>query len=178
MINGEESAFTDLVRLYQSRLGGFLYQFSRSFDLAETWNQDTWVKVWRHGAKLKYQSIAQFESWLFTVARRVAIDGLREFERHSALIERVEMESRYAEPDYNRGGLLQDGARILSICVGDCKLARKCQKFCKLLEMKYCMSLTDQEMAEVLGLPLGSISFLLKRCLSSAREALQKLESL
>src|SRR5580692_2625739 len=72
---GSLVAFEELVRRYERRIYGFIFQSCRRHADARELTQDAFVRA--------YQAIAQFDSrrafapWLFTIARRKCIDHFR-----------------------------------------------------------------------------------------------------
>ena len=85
--SGDIDAFEDLVRLYQAPVWRFLRDLVGDPHLAEDLTQETFVRAY---TKLpSYAFRARFSTWLFQVARNVAIDALRSRARRSRLLQRV-----------------------------------------------------------------------------------------
>jgi len=72
---GEESAQHDLIVAYQHRVAGFVYAMTGRSDYVEDLSQQVFIKMIR--ALDRLQAPAQFESWLFRLARNTCIDQLR-----------------------------------------------------------------------------------------------------
>lgn len=72
---GSEEAFSNLVRIFESRLQALLYRIL--FDWEETRDvaQETFFQAYR--ALNHYQSQGKFQSWLFQIGVRKAYDSLR-----------------------------------------------------------------------------------------------------
>jgi len=72
---GSSTAFEALVERYHARIYNFIWQFVRNQHDAEDLTQDTFVKAYRAIARfdLRYS----FTTWLFTIARRSAINHYR-----------------------------------------------------------------------------------------------------
>jgi RNA polymerase sigma-70 factor (ECF subfamily) len=72
---GSLPAFEVLVERYHARIYNFIWQFVRNQHDAEDLTQDTFVKAYRAIARfdLRYS----FTAWLFTIARRSAINHYR-----------------------------------------------------------------------------------------------------
>lgn len=73
--NGAESAQRDLILLYQHRVAGFVYAMIGRSDVVEDLTQQVFIKMVRAIGRL--HAPAQFESWLFRLARNTCIDHLR-----------------------------------------------------------------------------------------------------
>ena len=72
---GEESAQRELIVGYQRRVAGFVYAMTGRNDSVEDLAQQVFIKMIR--ALDRLQAPAQFESWLFRLARNTCIDHLR-----------------------------------------------------------------------------------------------------
>jgi RNA polymerase sigma-70 factor (ECF subfamily) len=72
---GDESAQRELILAYQHRVAGFVYAMTNRSDYVEDLSQQVFIKMVRAIDRL--QAPAQFESWLFRLARNTCIDQLR-----------------------------------------------------------------------------------------------------
>ncbi len=73
-LQGDPTAFAELVRRYGDSILGYLMRMSGSREQAEDFFQETFKRVHEKAHTLQSN---QFKPWLFTIATRVAIDGLR-----------------------------------------------------------------------------------------------------
>ena len=64
-----------LIRHYQNRMAGFVYSFLGRPDLVEDLCQDIFIKILLGLPRMK--NPAQFESWLFRIARNRCLDEIR-----------------------------------------------------------------------------------------------------
>src|SRR5215470_11866974 len=65
----------ELVERYQYRLVRYLIYLTARRERVDDWVQDTWVRVLDRAAQ--YDGRSRFETWLFSIARNLAIDDLR-----------------------------------------------------------------------------------------------------
>ncbi|MEY4941543.1 MAG: hypothetical protein RIQ93_3278 [Verrucomicrobiota bacterium] len=72
---GDEGAQRELILSYQHRVAGFVYAMTGRSDYVEDLCQQVFIKMIR--ALDGLQAPAQFESWLFRLARNTCIDQLR-----------------------------------------------------------------------------------------------------
>lgn len=72
---GDESAQRELILAYQHRVAGFVFAMTNRSDYVEDLSQQVFIKMIR--ALEGLQAPAQFESWLFRLARNTCIDQLR-----------------------------------------------------------------------------------------------------
>ena len=72
---GDEAAQRELIVAYQHRVAGFVFAMTGRSDYVEDLAQQVFIKMIR--ALDGLQAPAQFESWLFRLARNTCIDQLR-----------------------------------------------------------------------------------------------------
>ena len=72
---GDRSAYAALIRLYQGPLFGFLGRMGFSQALAEEIAQEAFLRAWQNFHQFD-PSRAQFVTWLFAIARNLALTEL------------------------------------------------------------------------------------------------------
>jgi len=73
--NKEEGALEELIRRYLPLIFGFVKKYNGNEDNASDITQETFVKVWKN---LKsFDQSKNFKTWIFTIAKRTAIDWLK-----------------------------------------------------------------------------------------------------
>ena len=72
---GDHLAFTDLFHAWQHNLGAFIFNITKSKELAEEITLDVFLKIWMTREALS--EIKNFKAYLFTVSRNAAISSLR-----------------------------------------------------------------------------------------------------
>ncbi|EKD29146.1 MAG: hypothetical protein ACD_79C00041G0007, partial [uncultured bacterium] len=65
VLNGEDSAFSELVQKYQDKVFNICYRFLMQYEEANDCAQDVFVKVYRSLKTFKYQS--SFATWIYIV---------------------------------------------------------------------------------------------------------------
>src|SRR5437667_5947060 len=65
----------ELVERYQYRLVRYLIYLTARRECVEDWAQETWLRVLHRAGQ--YDGQSRFETWLFSIARNLAIDDLR-----------------------------------------------------------------------------------------------------
>ena len=72
---GDQLAFSDLFDFYHHNLGAFIYNITKSKELAEEITLDVFLKIWMTREALL--EVKNFKAYLFTVSRNAAISSLR-----------------------------------------------------------------------------------------------------
>ena len=79
VINGEFESFDILVDRYKNRLINFVFRFVKDYDVSEDIVQETFLRVFRK--RRDYKAIANFSTWIFTIAGNLAKSELRRRKR-------------------------------------------------------------------------------------------------
>jgi len=72
---GDAGAFGELIDHFEKRVFHFVLRMTRQTQDAEDITQDTFVKAWKNIHR--FRSGNAFSTWLFTIARRTALNHLR-----------------------------------------------------------------------------------------------------
>lgn len=172
---GDVDALAELIARYQNRLYRYLLRIVRQPAEAEDLFQQTWVRV---AEKIRrFDPRRNFDAWLFTLARNLAIDHLRRI-RPESLDEpiandesgetRIEkLQSRSAEPfdqAYQR-----ERQRGIAAALGDLPLIYR-----EVLTLRFEEEMKIEEIAEVLAAPLSTVKSRLRRSLEQLRQSLEQ----
>src|SRR5688500_5429019 len=79
---GDAAAFAELVDKYKQPLINFLYRTVPDWTEVEDLAQNVFVQV--HKSADRYRVTAKFSTWLFTIARNLALNEIRRRSRHPA----------------------------------------------------------------------------------------------
>ena len=82
-VDGDDEAFVDLIRQYKDGLIFYLDSFTHDIFVAEDLAQEVFTKIAIH--KPFFSPRAQFKTWLYTIARNIAIDWLRKQTKQNTL---------------------------------------------------------------------------------------------
>jgi RNA polymerase sigma-70 factor (ECF subfamily) len=169
LVNGDMEAFNVIVDRYKNRLLNFVYRFVKDYDVAEDIVQETFLRVFRK--RRDYKAIANFSTWIFTIAGNLAKSELRRRKRWRFLsIDATDEEEKTF--DIQDPGMRPD--RITAVRM----LNENVQSSIDMLQSKYkeALILRDiegmsyQQIAEVIGVPVGTV----KSRVNRARLKLQK----
>lgn len=167
----EADALSGLVDAYSPRVLGLLYRLTGSQDVAEELLQETFLRVVR--AIEKYEHAGKFESWLFRIAANLARDFARRRSRRgeTSALDTAEHDARpwtagiqeRGEGDPTRAMIQREEQERLAA-----GLARLTDAEREIILLRHYSELSFRDIADVLGIPLGT-------ALARAHRALQHL---
>ena len=174
---GQRDAFGQLVRRYERELYGYLRRYLGDASLADDVFQNTFLQL--------YTKIGQYEAgrpvrpWLYTIATHQAIDALRRNSRHQALSldqQREELrdgdvhnllsllESRQGSPvDHAHG---EERRQLVRASV-----ERLPDFLRQVVVLAYYQGLKYREIADIVGIPVGTVKSRLHAALVKLHEA-------
>ena len=133
-------------------------------DLAEEVVQDVFMKVWEAPEKWEPNRGALM-SWLLTVTRYAAIDRLRR-EKRRATTEPLEDHTEQAGSDGSLGETL-----ALNGALGELPAEQRA-----VIQLAYYQGLTHQDIADVTGIPLGTVKTRLRLGMQKLRVVWQDMQ--
>lgn len=143
---GEPAAFEELVALLHLRLWGYLVRLVGDRTVAEDALQETWLRVLRGVSRLRERD--RLFSWVFGIARRVAMDGLR---RRRVVVDlddaAVQQLAAAEEPDE-----LEDQSLLVHEGLLELPLLER-----EVLTLFYLEELSLRQVSEVVGVPEGTV---------------------
>jgi len=165
---GRESGFEELVRRYQRPIAAYVYRMVGDYDAALDLTQDVFIKV--YASLSRYRSEFKFSTWIYKIAHNAAIDHLRRNAARDHAVTRdddrteTKLESRRLTPEQEserneRRSEIEVVVQLLS------------PAYRELIVLRHSHDLSYDEIAEITGLPLGTV----KNRLFRAREAMRDL---
>lgn len=170
--DGDVQAVGPLMERYQHRLYRYLLRLVWQQGTAEDLFQQTWVRVMERIGS--YDPSRNFESWLFTVARNLAMDHLRRHQPES-LDEPLPSGDSRAEliPGSGPGALEQLLAQERAGFLLQ-SMAELPPIFREVLTLRFEEEMKNEEIAVVLNVPLGTVKTRLHRAMKHLRGAVEK----
>ena len=159
---GHTEAFEELIRRYRRELYHFLYRFLGDRMLVEDVFQETFLQLHLSSGKFDYSK--RLKPWLFTIAANKARDALRRKARQTA----SELDAEIASHE-------EQAARFVDIMPADIPtpdetienqeissivqtiVQQMPENLRMVLLLSYFEDFTYKEMAEILGIPLGTV---------------------
>ena len=171
---GDLDALSTLVSRYQNRLYRFLLRLVRDPSEAEDLFQQTWVHV---AEKIRrFDPSRNFDAWLFTVARNLAIDHLRrirpasldqpvsEDESQGTAVERLVSK----DPAPLDRVLENERSSRLGTALDELPLVYR-----EVMTLRFEEEMKIEEIAQVLSIPLSTVKSRLRRSLEQMRQSLE-----
>jgi len=174
-VAGNQAAFAELVERYRRELFSFLQRFINEAALAEDLFQETFIQVFRSAAT--FDSKRRFRPWLFTIAANKARDHLRaSMRRGTQSLDNIS--GHDAEQgtfiDLMESDTLSAPERLIDMEDADAVrqiIARLPAIYREVLLLSYYNRFAYKEIAEMLGIPLGTVKSRLHSALALFGEA-------
>ncbi len=159
---GDEGAFRELVNRYKNSLYAFLKQFLNQQDLVEDVFQETFLQLFT--SRESFDTSRPLRPWLFTIAANKAKDALRKSQRASAvpigtiseseemsftdMLNALTSDSTMPYEELERNETAAQVSRII---------ADMPENLREILILAYFNKFSYKQMAEVLGIPIGTV---------------------
>ena len=163
VVDGDERAFLALYDRYASRVHALTLRILGEPMLAEEATQDTFLKLWSRAR----QYLAERGSllvWLLTIARRTALDRLR-LEGRRPTLSNAEDPDTIWQSIANEDSLSSE-ARWRSMYFAVQSLPEEQRQ---VIELAYYQGMSQSEIAEVLGWPLGTVKSRVRSAMETLR---------
>jgi RNA polymerase sigma-70 factor (ECF subfamily) len=166
---GDVDAFRRLFQAYAPRVKSYMIRQGADANTAEELTQETLLAVWRKAA-LYSREKGSATTWIFTIARNLRIDRLRREATWVRLPEsRDEEASNEALPDE----LIAETERIEHVQKA---LAGLPADQHAVVVLSYIEGLSHSEIAERLGIPLGTVKSRMRLAYLKIRDAIEDLK--
>ncbi len=165
---GEVEAFDALFERYRRRLFGFLFRRCDETAAAEDLFQETWIRVIR--ARKRFDPRRRFSTWLFQIANNLCRDRVR----------RLTVDIRKREALHQQAQARSESAAAsspeLSVALpADLRerLAALPDRLREVLVLRYYHDLSEGEIAEIVGVPRGTVKSRLHTAVKTLRAGVQ-----
>jgi RNA polymerase sigma-70 factor (ECF subfamily) len=173
---GEKEAFGVLVRRYERELYGYLRRYLGDAHLADDVFQNTFVQLFVKSNQ--YESGRPVRPWLYTIATNQAIDALRRNGRHQAVsLDQYREESYEGDVQSLLETLEGRGPGPLELAHGQERRERirasvdRLPDFLRqVLILAYYQGLKYREIADIVGIPVGTVKSRLHAALVKLQE--------
>lgn len=169
-ISGREASFEELVRRYQRPIVGYVYRMLGDYEASLDVGQEVFIKV--YNSLSRYSCDYKFSTWLYRIAHNAAIDHLRRNTINAQSIETENADGAYQlqiecpKPTPEQERERSEWRTEIEIVVRQLPTAYR-----ELIMLRHSRDLSYDEIAEITGLPLGTV----KNRLFRAREMMRGL---
>ena len=164
VVHGDQQAFLAIYDRYAARVNALTLHILSDPMLAEEATQDTFIKLWGR-ARMYLSERGSFIVWLLTIARRTALDRLRLEKRRPLLSDSTDPADIW--PSLPDKSLDADEARWKSLYFAVHSLSHDQQL---VIELAYYQGLSQSEIADELGWPLGTVKTRLRAAMQALRQ--------
>lgn len=169
-VAGQLDGFEELVRRYQRPITGYVFRMLGDYESSLDVTQEVFIKV--YNSLHKYSSEYKFSTWLYRIAHNAAVDHLRRNSITPQSLEaenadgtfQIQLESRASSPEQDRER--SEWRTEIDSVVRELPTAYR-----DLILLRHARDLSYDEIAEVTGLPLGTV----KNRLFRAREMMREM---
>lgn len=178
--DGDLSAFDELVRSYEKQVFNFAYRMTQNYDDANDIASDAFMKVYH--AIDSFRGDANFSTWLFRIVTNLYLDSRKRSKAHMhiPLDEYIDLEestvTRQIE-DSSPGPLelLEAGERggILQGAINELPEYQRIMVY-----LYHTQGKSYEEIAEVVGLPIGTVKSRLNRARLALKKRLEPMREL
>lgn len=166
----DDTAFDELYRRYARRLKGFFFlQLGRNEDVAADATHDVFLRAYE--ARCRYQEGKNVSTWLFTIAYNICRNHYRSNAYEAQLLASLDaepMDSLQIELELDAALLDKALAQVLSELPAPLH---------QLFSLHYQEELTIPQVAEIVGIPEGTVKSRLHKTMNIIRKKLKQYEN-
>lgn len=161
----DEAAFAELFRFYAPRVKSYMRKLGAADDIAEELAQEAMAMVWRK-AHLFDSDKAGAGTWIFSIARNLRIDAFRRQKRPE-----IELDDPTLVPDdpLSPEAELDHGQQARAVRAA---LATLPSEQARIVHLSFFEDKPHAEIAEQLGIPLGTVKSRMRLAFQRFRKAL------
>lgn len=168
-ISGREDGFEELVRRYQRPIAAYVYRMVGDYDAALDLTQEVFIKV--YNSLGRYRPEYKFSTWIYKIAHNAAVDHLRRFSAREQSLTSESDGSSYELPlECDKPTPEQESERRERRAEIESVVDSLSPAYRELVVLRHSHDLSYDEIAEVTGLPLGTV----KNRLFRAREVMRQ----
>jgi RNA polymerase sigma-70 factor (ECF subfamily) len=164
---GDEMAFTKIVTAYKNKIVNFLWQLTGDYEKATELAQETFMRVYFKANK--YKPIAPLSSWIYTIASNLAKTELKKSNRMPSMsiddVQNQLVEGMSYSENPKSSELIQSVRRALD---------RLHPRYRIPLFLKDIEGFSQEEIAQILNKPVGTIKARISRGRSYLKKELEK----
>ena len=162
---GNQEAFSRLVTRYSGRIYAAAYSFLRNMDDASDIVQEVFIRAYRNISS--FDPVRPLYPWLYRIAKNLCINKVKNMNSRNSSLPEWELAARTDDPETTYLKQQQADAVLSAI-------KRLPDKFREIIELKHFQECSYREMAEILGIPEGTVMSRLYNARMKLKEELSK----
>jgi RNA polymerase sigma-70 factor (ECF subfamily) len=166
---GRDESFEELVRRYQRPIVSYVYRMTGNYESALDLTQEVFIKV--YSSLARYRPEYKFSTWIYRIAHNTAIDHLRKHSTREQELEATTPEGETYERPYASSAPTPEEESVQAARRAEIEdvIGALPASYRELIVLRHAHDMSYDEIAEVTGLPLGTV----KNRIFRAREAMR-----
>ena len=165
----DREAFRIVFEYFAPRIKSFLLRTGCSADEAEEIAQNALIAVWRKAGQFD-PATSGAAAWMFTIARNLRIDSVRRSARQGRLVQAAELEFEPEPVETAETAIARaedaSGVSAALLCLS--------QEQSTVIRLSFLEGKPHAEIAEALGIPLGTVKSRIRLALSRLKDILEE----
>jgi len=167
LAEGDQQAFTEIIKKYRNKALNFAYRYLGNLEEAEDAAQDCFVRIYSHSAY--FDSERRFEPWFYQILANCCRDRIRKKRRFTVLLDRLKFDK---ENNAVETGCLQASTEISQFAQALQQLSPSRRE---ILILRFDEDLSYEEIAQTLGISIGTVMSRLHRAKKDLAKALKNM---
>ncbi len=164
--DGDEMAFSEIVKIYKNKIVNFLFQLTGDYQRAVELSQETFMRVYFKANK--YRPVAPFSSWIYAIASNLAKTEMKKMRKSQAIsLEEVQNTLHLKDTSNNPSdsGLIRNLKQALNNLHPRYRIP---------VILKDMEGFSQEEIAEILKRPIGTVKARITRGRDYIKKELEK----
>ena len=159
---GNENAYIELVNRYKDKLINFIYNYLGDKESSEDVVQEVMIKLYQK--KHYYKEIAKFSTWLFTIAKNLAITELRKRkQRKITLLSHFTSDNKTYDLPSNDPEIGQEIQTDIVNKIIRTAVNQLSEKFKIVIVLRDFQGLSYEDISEIINVPIGTVKSRINR---------------
>jgi len=159
---GNENAYIELVNRYKDKLINFIYNYLGDKESSEDVVQEAMIKLYQK--KHYYKEIAKFSTWLFTIAKNLAITELRKRkQRKITLLSHFTSDNKTYDLPSNDPEIGQEIQTDIVNKIIRTAVNQLSEKFKIVIVLRDFQGLSYEDISEIINVPIGTVKSRINR---------------
>ncbi|HLO49428.1 MAG TPA: sigma-70 family RNA polymerase sigma factor [Kamptonema sp.] len=170
-LEGDRTCFRHLYKRYQNKVRSTLYQLCGQFFLDDL-VQEVFLRVWKGLPKLKQRD--NFSTWLYRITWNVAADQRQAFAQQRSFDSKLKLEANFSAEPNSKIFLDFDLMQLHYQDLVKRSLEQLSFEHRSVLVLHDLEDIPQKEVAQILGVPVGTVKSRLFRARTAVREFLEQ----